>query len=337
MTSKKKLKVLVIRFSSIGDIVLCSPVFRCLKKIPGKDVEVQLITKKAFVSFTQNYPGLDKVIPLEEDLNNLIQKLKTENYDFILDLHNNLRSLRVKTALGKPSRAFKKLNIQKWLLTNLKINKMPDIHIVDRLMEAARPLGILNDGKGLDYYIPDNEKVIIEDLGEPFSDGYVGFVIGGTYATKRLPAEKIIDICIKLKKPVILLGGPEDQKTGDDIVNAVGENVINACGKYSLNQSASLVEQADAIISHDTGLMHIAAAFQKPIASVWGNTVPELGMYPYYPADFLPSGHRIFEIKDLYCRPCSKIGYDKCPKKHFRCMNDLSTESIAGWVNQWSQ
>jgi len=337
MTSKKKLKVLVIRFSSIGDIVLCSPVFRCLKKIPDKEIEVHLITKKAFVSFTQNYPGLDEVIPLEKDFKNLIKRLKTENYDFILDLHNNLRSLRVKTALGKPSRAFKKLNIQKWLLTNLKINKMPDVHIVDRLMEAARPLGIVNDGKGLDYYIPDNEKVNIEDIGEAFLDGYVGFVIGGTYATKRLPTEKIIDICIKLKKPVVLLGGPEDQKTGDDIVNAVGEKVKNACGKYSLNQSASLVEQADAIISHDTGLMHIAAAFQKPIASVWGNTAPELGMYPYFPDDFPSSGHRIFEIKDLYCRPCSKIGYDKCPKKHFRCMNEISTDSVAGWVNQWDQ
>ncbi len=334
MSEKKTKKVLVIRFSSIGDIVLCSPVLRCLKKITHTSVETHLLTRKSFVSFTSNYPYIDKVIAFDNNMGNILKVLKQENYDFVLDLHNNLRSLRIKRALGRPSRSFNKLNIEKWLLTNFKIDRMPRIHIVDRLMEAARPLGIKNDEKGLDFFIPEKDKVWTESLPVNFRNGYIGFVIGGTYATKRLPAEKIIEICKKTHKPVVLLGGPEDKETGDFIASEAGEKVFNACGKYALNQSASLVEQAHAIISHDTGLMHIAAAFGLPVASVWGNTVPELGMYPYFASNHnAATQSQIFEIKNLSCRPCSKIGYNKCPKKHFRCMKEISAGEVADWAN----
>jgi ADP-heptose:LPS heptosyltransferase len=332
--TEKKLKILVIRFSSIGDIVLCSPVLRCLKKIPGIKAETHLVTKKSFYSFTSSYPYIDKVHAMENnDLSTVMGALKKENFDFVLDLHNNLRSFRVRHALAKPSRAFHKLNIQKWILTRFKINRMPDVHIVDRLMDAAAGLGIENDGLGLDFFIPEKDKVDINSLPGGFQNGYTGFVIGGTYSTKRLPAEKIAAICGKLRYPVILLGGPEDRETGESVATHSGGKIFNACGKYSLNASASLVEQARNIISHDTGLMHIAAAFSKPMASVWGNTVPEFGMYPYYPHGFDMGKSRIFEIRNLYCRPCSKLGYEKCPEKHFRCMNQIDEDDIAGWIN----
>lgn len=335
MSGQKPIKVLVIRFSSIGDIILCSPVLRCMKKSSSQSITTHLLTKKSFSNFTSHYPYIDKVIAYENDLKATISELKKENYDFVLDLHNNFRSIRVKKALGKPSKAFNKLNIEKWLLTTFKVDRMPRVHIVDRLMDAASPLKIENDGKGLDYFIPEEDKVNLQSLPAIFRDGYVGFVIGGTYATKRLPSDKIVDICGKLDKPVILLGGPEDADTGQQIESALPEKVLNACGKYLLNASASLVQQADVIISHDTGLMHVAAAFSKPMASIWGNTVPELGMYPYYPENS-KTPHRIFEIKGLSCRPCSKIGYNSCPKKHFRCMNDISAREVADWVNNLS-
>lgn len=335
MSGQKPIKVLVIRFSSIGDIILCSPVLRCMKKNSSQSITTHLLTKKSFSYFTSHYPYIDKVIAYENDLKATISELKKENYDFVLDLHNNFRSIRVKKALGKPSKAFNKLNIEKWLLTTFKVDRMPRVHIVDRLMDAASPLQIENDGKGLDYFIPEEDKVYLQSLPAIFRDGYVGFVIGGTYATKRLPSDKIVDICGKLDKPVILLGGPEDADAGQQIESALPEKVLNACGKYSLNASASLVQQADVIISHDTGLMHVAAAFSKPMASIWGNTVPELGMYPYYPENS-KTPHRIFEIKGLSCRPCSKIGYNSCPKKHFRCMNDISAREVADWVNNLS-
>ncbi len=333
MSGQKPIKVLVIRFSSIGDIILCSPVLRCMKNHSSNKIITHLLTKKSFSNFTSHYPYIDKVIGYDNDLKATINELKKENYDFVLDLHNNLRSLRVKRALGKPSKAFNKLNIEKWLLTTFKIDRMPKVHIVDRLMDAASPLEIENDGKGLDYFIPEKDKINLQSLPETYRDGYVGFVIGGTYATKRMPSDKITEICRKLQKPVILLGGPEDADAGAQIESALPEKVLNACGKYSLNASASLVQQAHVIISHDTGLMHVAAAFSKPMASIWGNTVPELGMYPYYPENNRQVPHRIFEIKGLSCRPCSKIGYNTCPKKHFRCMNDISAQEVADWVN----
>lgn len=335
MSETRKIKVLVIRFSSIGDIVLCSPVFRCLKKITGVSVETHLLTKKSFHSFTSNYSYIDKLHSFEKDLKGLIKELKKENFDFVLDLHNNLRSLRVKVALGKPSRAFEKLNIEKWLLTTFKINRMPKVHIVDRLMEAAKPLGIVNDGEGLDFFIPEAEEVDLKLLPDVFLDGFIGFVIGGTYATKRLPAEQIAAICHKVHRPVVLLGGPEDRDTGDAIVEMAGKRVYNACGRFSLNGSASLVKQACAVISHDTGLMHIAAAFSKPIASVWGNTVPEFGMYPYFARGYNHEQSEIFQVSDLKCRPCSKIGYDKCPRKHFRCMLDIPVQDLIEWANRF--
>ncbi len=329
------MKVLVIRFSSIGDIVLCTPVLRCLKKIPGQEIETHFLTKKQFLSFAQNYPYIDKIHVLDNNLAEVIETLKQENFDFVVDLHKNLRSLKVKRALGKPSRSFFKLNLRKWLLTNFKMDVMPGIHIVDRLMEAARPLGISNDGEGLDFFIPAIETIDIRTWGAPFNKGFIAFVIGGTHFTKRLPAEKIAEICSMINKPVVLLGGPDDMEAGQMIEATSPERIFNGCGKFSLNMSASVVQQAIAVITHDTGLMHIAAAFRKPIASVWGNTVPEFGMYPYFPGYHNRHRSRIFEVPDLSCRPCSKIGYKKCPRGHFKCMRNISSESIADWANRF--
>ncbi len=118
----------------------------------------------------------------------------------------------------------------------------------------------------------------------------------------------------------MLLGGKEDSQAADEIEKVLGDKIINACGKYNLNQSASLVQQAEYIITHDTGLMHIASALKKKVISIWGNTVPEFGMYPYL------TEFKIIENKELSCRPCSKIGYNKCPKGHFKCMNDLNLD-----------
>jgi len=308
-------KILVIRFSSIGDIVLTTPVIRCLKK--QLNIELHYLTKSSFRGMLINNPYVDKVHTIDKEIDaELIQKLKAENFDFIADLHNNLRTLRLKKALKIESKSFPKLNVQKWLLVNLKINKMPDVHIVDRYLETVTHIGVKNDNEGLDYFIPENSKVDVSRLPKQQAKEYVGIVIGGQHATKMMSVKKLIEVCEKLSEPIVLLGGPEDASRGEEIVNAVGDKVFNACGKFKLDESASLVQQANWIITHDTGLMHIASAFKKRIVSVWGNTVPELGMYPYQ-AD---SHSKIVEVKGLSCRPCSKIGYSKCPKAHFKCM-----------------
>ena len=320
------MKVLILRFSSIGDIRLTTPVVRCLKtQLPA--CELHYATKKSFHAIVDSNPYIDKVHVLENSIADLIVQLKREQFDLIIDLHHNLRTAIIKFRLGVTAHSFNKLNIEKWLMVHFKWNRLPATHIVDRYMETLHTLGIVNDNKGLDYFIPPADIVDPQLLPSQ----YIAFVIGAKFATKRLPHHKIISICQSLTFPIVLLGGKEDIDNAVKIEEVCGSKVMNTCGQYNLNQSASIVQQAALVITHDTGLMHIAAAFQKKIVSIWGNTIPAFGMYPYLPSHASPS--IIIENKNLSCRPCSKIGYDRCPKGHFNCMEQISTESISKAVN----
>jgi len=324
-------KILIIRFSSIGDIVLTTPVIRCIKQqVPG--AEVHFAVKKTFFPVLKANPYIDHFHLLEDDLKGLIRELKAEKFDFIVDLHQSLRSKKIRFSLGTPSLGFPKLNLKKWLLVKFKIDLMPGIHIVDRYFMAAAPLGVVNDGKGLEYFIPTEDIYSIINLPEKFQQGYTAFVIGAKHTTKRLPEHKIISVCKKLDRPVILLGGPEDAGIATKIKDACGPLVLSLCGKLNLNQSASMIKQAKVVISHDTGLMHIAAAFRKKIISVWGNTMPKIGMSPYMPGDEPKS--IIIEVNGLKCRPCSKLGYDRCPKGHFKCMEEIDVEEVVREVDK---
>jgi lipopolysaccharide heptosyltransferase II len=320
-------KILLIRFSSIGDIVLTSPVARCIKKqVPNS--EVHFLTKKSFESIVSLNPNIDKVYCIEKSIDEVIAQLKDENYDYIVDLHYNIRSVLVKMRLNKPFKTVRKLNFKKWLLVFFKSRKIRTKHIVERYLDAAKNLGVTNDNLGLDFFIPEKDEVALSSLPLSHQQAYIAFVIGAKHFTKRLPKKKILSICKKIQQPIILLGGPEDKAVADYISAEMGAQVYNACGAYNLQQSASLVKQAKKVITHDTGLMHIAAAFKKEIVSIWGSTVPEFGMYPY-----LPKGAKqavMIEVKGLSCRPCSKIGFNKCPKGHFNCMNTINEELVAG-------
>lgn len=319
-------KFLIIRFSSIGDIVLTTPVIRCLKnQVPN--AEVHFLTKNAFSATLSLNPYLDRVIGYNHNLSEVYPQLLLEQYDFIIDLHHNVRSLKVKWKLGVKSFSFHKLNIEKWLITALKINKLPSIHIVDRYLDTLKLWGVKNDGKGLDYFISEEDSLAIQNLPEGFRHHFIGLVIGAAIPTKQLPVEKLQSICEGLPYPIVLLGGPNDATNGETIAKNK-THVFNACGKFTLNQSAGLVAAASLIITHDTGLMHIAAAFKKPIISIWGNTIPQFGMTPYYGTSVSTPDSKIFEIAGLPCRPCSKIGYKICPKNHFKCMNLQDTSQI---------
>jgi ADP-heptose:LPS heptosyltransferase len=328
-----KVKILIIRFSSIGDIVLTSPVVRCLKEQMRGEVEIHFVTKMQYASILKHSPHISKVHTIEKSTNEIIEELKKEQFDYIIDLHKNLRSKRLIQSLKCISFSFAKINYQKWLLTTFKINKLPDIHIVDRYMEAVKALGVKNDTEGLEYFIAEDEKVNLSEIPDRHQSGYIAFAIGAQFATKRLPTHKIISICKKIKEPIVLLGGKEDVAIGEEIAAEVGASIFNASGKYSLNQSASLVQQSKTLITHDTGLMHIGVALGVKIVSIWGNTIPALGMYPYYPKN--PEKYTIIENNNLKCRPCSKLGYDKCPKGHFKCMEEIDEDAIVKKVTNY--
>jgi heptosyltransferase-2 len=321
------MKFLIIRFSSIGDIVLTTPVIRCLKQ-QVEGAEVHYLTKYVFRELIESNPYVDKLHILRDDLQRLISSLQEEKFDYIIDLHNNVRTLKVKSGLKSvPSVSFNKLNIRKWILTALKINIMPEVHIVDRYLETIKQFGVEDDGRGLDYFIPEKDVVPNDDIPVAQSLGYVSIVIGAAHNTKKLPVNKLKELCSNINHPIILLGGPEDRLIGNEIAETDPIKIYNSCGKFSLNESADLVRRAKVVITHDTGLMHIAAAFKKPIVSVWGNTVPAFGMTPYYGKSNIP--YDLFEVKGLWCRPCSKIGYSKCPLGHFKCMQK---QDLAGIV-----
>ena len=320
------MKILVIRFSSMGDIIYTTPVVRCLKEqLPNAGVH--FLTKPAFKYIYDNNPYADEVLLLKPRLADTINDIKAGGYDYIIDLHNNLRTTIIKLRTGIRSSTYKKQTIRKWLSLKLNLKLVPPTHLVDRYMQTVKFLGVKNDEQPIDYYLSGDYK-LTSLLPATHQQAYVAFIIGATHFTKRMPNYKIINICRELNYPVVLLGGNDVKANGEEVAAALGEKVYNACGIKTLNESVYLVSQAASIIGFDTGLTHIAEAFKKPIASVWGGTVPELlGVQPYKVKDVLVAGI------ELPCRPCSKFGLEKCPLGHFKCMNDMPEGTIIDFTN----
>ncbi len=321
------MKILVLRFSSIGDIVLTSPVLRGLKEqVPG--AEGHVATKAAFADLLRFSPHVHQVHALHGgDLGDLIDRLKRERFDRVIDLHHNLRTARIKRALGVKAHSFHKLNIEKWLLVNLRIDRMPRVHIVDRYLATAAHLGVKNDGRGLELFIPADREVGPEALPGSHRAGYVAMAIGAAHATKRLPVHRLVELAALVPGPLVLIGGAGDREVAQAIATAVGGRVFDATGRFDLLGSASLIRGARAVIAHDSGAMHIACAFQRPVVSIWGSTVPLFGMGPYIPLH--PERAHLSEVEGLSCRPCSKIGFAQCPKGHFHCMERQDLRRIA--------
>jgi ADP-heptose:LPS heptosyltransferase len=319
------MKILVIRFSSIGDIIYTTPVVRCLKKqLP--DAEIHFLTKPDFKFIYENSPYVDKLLFLKPTLFETVKELKGEHYDYVIDLHNNVRTTVIKLNLHVRSSTYKKQRLRKWLSLKFNMELVPKVHLVDRYMETVNFLGVVNDGQPIDYFLKA-EHHIAALLPASHQAGFVAFVIGATHFTKRMPNEKIISICQKINYPVVVLGGEDVKANGTEVASAA-QNVFNACGVLTLDESVFVVSKAKSVIGFDTGLTHIAEAFQNPIVSVWGGTAPGLlGVQPYQVKDAL-----VAEI-DLPCRPCSKFGLEKCPLGHFKCMNDMPENLITDFVN----
>ncbi|TSJ39993.1 glycosyltransferase family 9 protein [Fluviicola chungangensis] len=319
------MKILVVRFSSIGDVVLTTPVVRCLKQ-QVKDARIHFITKKAFQSVLDQNPYIDRIITIEKSVDEVVELLKNEQYDYVIDLHNNIRTLRLKRALKVRSFAFPKKNFSKLLLTTFKINRMPDLHVVDRYFEAVKGLGVVNDHKPCDFFLSDADIVDLEAIALA-PKKFIGVAMGAQYATKQMPVSLMAKILEGVHVPVVLLGGPMDSERAAELIEQLpNQRVLDLCGKLTLRQSAFMTKQCAKLLTGDTGLMHIASCFETPIVSVWGNTVPDFGMYTYAPQN--KSLYTIHEVEGLSCRPCSKIGYKECPKKHFKCMHLQDSEKI---------
>ena len=326
------MKILITRFSSIGDIVLTFPILRCLKtQVPSS--EIHYATKIQFKELVTASEYIDRQYFLQNSLKDLIKELRKENYDVIIDLHNNLRTHQISSALGLKTLRFPKLNFKKWLLVNLKVNKMPNLHLVDRYFQAVKTLGVVNDAKSNTFFISTENEIEIKKQFNLSPKSYIAVVIGAQFATKRIPLDKLIEILSGINYPMVLIGGKTDKNVADELCkNLVEKEIYSACGDFNILQSASIVKQSKGILTNDTGMMHIASCFSLPITTVWGNTSSAFGMSVYNPENNPEIFN--FEVQDLACRPCSKIGFQRCPKGHFKCMALQDSMLISQQINK---
>ncbi len=332
MPNSSPKRILIIRFSSIGDIVLTFTVASTIKSL-YPHCKIDFVTKPQFKELLNACPDLDTIYTLTGTVAQLRKELDFNQYDAILDLHHNLRSrILLGFQFGKVYR-FPKNNIEKWLLTTFKIRPKIIRHVTERYLETlsaytkAPIVGIAPA-----YRVPDASKIDIKETFQVEPSKYVAVAIGAQFATKRMPTDLLVELIQKINLPVLLLGAKEDQLTANEILEQCTSNIIfSAVGTATIHESAWLVKNAKALLTHDTGLMHIGASFEVPLHVIWGNTTRDFGMYPYRVEQ-----EQVFnyEVSGLSCRPCSKIGHQSCPKGHFSCMRQQDLVAIAHAINE---
>ncbi len=316
------LKILVVRFSSIGDIVLTSPVLRILKS--QKNIEVHFLTKDEYTSILEKNPYIEKIHVIKNSVAEVKDQLFKEKFDYIIDLHNNLRSQLLRS-LKVPIKRYSKSNFKKFLYMFFGINLLNNKHVVDRYVDVLSFLNLKNDDKGLDYFLPKGSLVDYD-----VKQKYITWCIGASKIQKQLSVSQIATIANKLDLPIILLGGKEQKEHGDKIIQISNKaRILNFCGEVSINQSAYLIKNSQYLFTNDTGLMHIAAAFQKKIISFWGCTKPDLGFYPY-----IEESKSLMIVSKNSKRQCSKHG-GSCKFSDDGCVKMIDAEKILKRIKEF--
>ncbi len=310
----RKPKILVIRFSSIGDIILTTPIIRCLKL--QLNAEVDFLTKSKYKEILLSDIYLSNIFTLSQNTKETIGCLKSQKYDFVVDLQNNFRSLRIRLALGVKSYTYIKSSFKRYLLIYFGINLLHD-HIVDRYFNAIKRLGVFNDGKGINYLVSTNVDVKFK-----IDQDYICWCIGGSHENKKLSAYQILHVVEKLNLPVVFIGGDKERLITNKIIkNTNSKHIYDFCGKNSIQESAYLLQKSKLVLTNDTGMMHLASAFDNPIISFWGCTKPSLGFQPYIAKQF----ENI--ISPLSNRPCSKHG-KYCRIQDNGCVKAIDSQVI---------
>lgn len=321
--------ILVIRFSSIGDIVLTTPVLRRLRAA-YPEASIDFCIKSPFVSLVEGSPYLNAVYTSDAP--------PRGHYDLVVDLQNNLRSRSLVQSISYHQLyRYHKQNWKKLLLVRTGLNLFGTAEsVVDRYMAAIEDRQIAGDDKGCELWFTEDDRNFAASVGSG-NERRLAVCFGANHLTKRYPPGKfasvIESLLSELKLSVLLLGGTEDVEQADEILAALSVNavsrVVNLAGKSSLTESAAVLESCDAVLTNDTGLMHMASAFGKQLFVLFGSSVGEFGFLPYH------TSYCMFEVADLPCRPCSHIGKDHCPKGHFKCMMDIPEQAVAEKISDY--
>ena len=318
---KKKLKVLVIRFSSIGDIVLTTPVLRCINS--QLNVSIDFLTKDKYKSLLATNTDIENLILLSNDISQTIKTLRANRYDTIIDLHNNLRSFRIRKALNTQYYVLSKYSLKRFILLYFGVDLLKN-HIVDRYFETVKSIGVYNDNKGINYTLNPTTNIDFNTKQD-----YIAWIIGGSYETKKLSQKQIGDVISKLDIPVVLIGGTTEHEIADLIINnLLDKKIYNFCGMISLDQSALLIKHSKLVLTNDTGMMHISSAFSNPIISFWGCTKPSLGFSPYMPKNKFKN-----LISEMSKKPCSKHG-QYCNYLNDGCVKSISADEICSTIKK---
>lgn len=327
---EKPARILVIRFSSIGDILLTTPLLRVLSHaFPG--AEVDYLTKAGFAPLLRSNPRIQRLWELSppygaSELRALAIALRRREYDLILDLHKSLRTRWLRLHLPGRWESYRKGVLRRTLYVHLKLRGLaPARPVRERYFDSLRAFGLRDDGGPLEYYLVEEEQAwAAEELrrtGLATAEPRVGLAIGAGKATKRWPAEHFAQLGHWLRKRLgaafLILGDERDRVHAGLLQRELEPAAASFAGRTDLRQTAALLAHCHVVVSNDSGLMHLADALGKKLVAIFGGTTPELG--------FAPRGENavIVERKGMPCRPCSHIGRDRCPRGHFLCMKGV--------------
>jgi lipopolysaccharide heptosyltransferase II len=322
--------VLAVRFSSIGDILLTTPLLRAIRH-RHPDARITALTKRMYLPLLSHNPHLDRVIGLEpgRPLAALAAELRAEPYTHRLDLHGGLRTLMLRALVPGRWRGYPKHRLARALLIHGKRNRYRDHRPVpERYFSAARDLGVIPDSGPPEFFLgPEAEREAADWLataGFASKRPMVAVAPGAAHATKRWPLEHwrtLIETLVADGFDVVIVGGPDDAHLGTALASFAPGQVVSAAGAFGLQGTGALLRRAAALVSGDTGVMHMATGVGAPVVALFGPTVKPFGFYPY------TRRARVVELA-LSCRPCSSQGGPRCPLGHHRCMIDLQPGSV---------
>ncbi|MCB0730592.1 MAG: glycosyltransferase family 9 protein [Ignavibacteriae bacterium] len=312
-------KILIIRLSSLGDILLTTPLVRTVKNLNHK-IKIDYLVRKEFIDTLKYNPNIEQVIELERNYKSEVIReiIKAGKYDIIIDVQNNFRS-RVLTK-GQTAQIFryKKPYLDRWLLVKFKINRFKEIIPIPQRYANSIPDFKL-DRNGLELFLKDNSQSKIES-----NDKTIGFCPGSKHQTKMWPENYFIELGNKLIEEnynILLFGGKDDKEICARISTKISGS-INLSNDNELLELASNMKKCSVIICNDSGLMHTALSVNLPVIAIFGSTVKEFGFAPY------KGKNLVLENNSLSCRPCSHIGLDKCPKNHLKCMTEIKPNYV---------
>lgn len=310
-------KVLIIRLSSLGDIILTTPIIRALKNI-YPNITLDFLVKEKYYDALRFNPHLNKIIPFNANssIKQIRGLIKKEKYDYVIDLHASIRSKLITFGLKAKTFSIKKNRIKKFLLVKFKINLLKNYSLIPEIYAKCIP------GLELDNY---GAEIFLEKLPEiKEKENIIGICPGAFHFSKSWGEKNYLDLIkflIKLNYKVALFGGKSDLELCERLSNH-GKNIVNYSTNDNLLEIAANMLKCKLILGNDSGLMHLAAALKLPVIVIFTSTVKNFGFEPY------KAKSHIIENNDIPCRPCSHVGLDKCPKGHFNCANSISPSDV---------